>query len=316
MRLKNMTGAALLVLLLTSCNNGELSRSQQQRDSLMTALRQKEASLEERETALNEFIESFNEVETNLDCVAVRQRLIYSTTEKSKGEMQGTQREKINAQIHAINDLMESNRKTIADLEKKLKRSGGKNRKLQKTVETLQAQLARKDEELAALNKKLNALNLQVAQLQTSLDSAMANTGRQSRTIEEQITALHTAYYIVGRGKDLRSANIIDKKGGLLGIGRTSKLTQGFDRSKFTRIDYTKNTSIAVNSKQVRVVTHHPADSYKLDKDPSNKGVVKNLVISDPERFWSVSKFLVIEGNPVEVKNEVSAAATGENGSH
>ena len=302
-----------MALLVASCNNDELSRSKEQRDSLMTVLQQREAAVNERETALNDFIESFNEVEKNLDCVAVRQRLIYSSTEKSKGELQGTQRDKINAQIHAINDLMDQNRKTIADLEKKLKSSGGRNRKLQKTVETLQGQLARKDEELAALNERLDALNLKVAELQTSLDSAMANTGRQSRTIEETTTALHTAFYVVGRSKELRDSKIIDKKGGLLGIGRTSRLSEGFDRSKFTRIDYTKSTMIAVNSRQVRMVTHHPADSYQLERDTKDKNIVTNLVITNAERFWSVSKFLVIEGNPVD-KDKTITSAGGSDG--
>jgi hypothetical protein len=102
MRLKIITLAALTVLLNSSCNNGELERSQQQRDSLMSVLKERESGLTEKESALNEFIESFNEVERNLDCVAVRQHLIYSSTDKSKGEIQGSQREKINAQIASI----------------------------------------------------------------------------------------------------------------------------------------------------------------------------------------------------------------------
>src|SRR5262245_59678110 len=144
MRLKIITLAALTVLLNSSCNNDELARSQQQRDSLMSVLKDRESGLTEKESALNELIESFNEVEKNLDCVAVRQHLIYVSTDKSKGEVQGSQREKINAQIASINALMDENRKTIADLQKKLKNSGSKNKKLIETVATLQGQLAQK----------------------------------------------------------------------------------------------------------------------------------------------------------------------------
>src|SRR5687768_14191497 len=102
MRFKAVTLAAFTMLLTTSCNNDELGRANQQRDSLMTVLKERESNLGEKEKSLNEFIESFNEVERNLDSVAVRQQLIYSSTDKSKGEMQGNQRDKINAQIHAI----------------------------------------------------------------------------------------------------------------------------------------------------------------------------------------------------------------------
>ena len=89
MRLRLVSISAAVLLLATSCNNSELARSKEKNDSLMAVLRQGDANLTDREKSLNEFIESFNEIERNLDCVAVRQHLIYSSTEKSRGEMQG-----------------------------------------------------------------------------------------------------------------------------------------------------------------------------------------------------------------------------------
>jgi hypothetical protein len=310
MRLKLMTMSAAMVLLATSCNNSELTRTKEKNDSLMAVLHQSDANLTDREKSLNEFIESFNDIERNLDCVAVRQNLIYSSTEKSKGELRGSQRDKINSQINSINELMEQNRTTISDLQKKLKRSGGKNKKLEQAVATLTAQLAQKDTELAALNDKLNNLNLKVAQLQTALDSTSMLSSNQSKTIQDQTATIHTAYYLVGRSKELRDSKIIDRKGGLLGIGKTSTLNQNFDRSKFTKIDYTQTLTIPVDSKSVRMVTNHPPDSYRMERDPSDKNIVTSLVIDNPDRFWSVSKFLVIEGNPVKNDKTVSS---GEN---
>lgn len=297
---KTLSFIAAVCLLLPSCKQDELDRSNQQKDSLMTVLQAREASLNEREQSLNEFIDSFNEVERNLDCVAVRQHVIYSSTDKTKGELKGGQKDKINAQISAINDLMDQNRKTIANLQRKLKNSGNKNKKLEETITTLTNQLAQKDAELAALNEKLAALNLQVEQLQTSVDSLSNLSSSQSKTIEENIAAMHTAYYIVGRAKDLREQKVIDKKGGLLGLGRTSQLNDDLNKGKFTRIDYTQTTSIPVNSDDVKIITNHPPDSYRLDKDAKKKNVVRTLTVTDPEKFWSISKYLVISGDPVK----------------
>lgn len=298
MRSIKVTTVACLALLSVSCNQESAQRTERQRDSLLTVLREREAGMQEQENSLNEFIESFNEVERNLDCVAVRQQLIYSSAEKSRGELKGTQRDKINAQIAAINELMDKNRQTIADLQRKLRNSGSRNNKLEKTVATLQAQLEQKDNELAALNQKLNELNLKVNQLQTALDSANALSQSQSKTIAENLAAMHTAYYLVGRSKELREAKVIDRTGGLLGIGKTSRLNEDFDQSKFTRINYTETTTIPVNAKQTRMVTNHPPDSYKMNRSADDRNLITSLVITDPERFWSVSKFLVIEGNP------------------
>jgi hypothetical protein len=107
--------------------------------------------------------------------------------------------------------------------------------------------------------------------------------------------AMHTAYYIVGRTKELKESKLIDRKGGLLGLGKTSRLSANVDNTKFTRIDYTQVSNIPVNSTKVKVITSHPSDSYKLEKDAKNKSLVKNLVITNPEKFWATSKYLVIE---------------------
>jgi predicted nuclease with TOPRIM domain len=289
-----------------ACNQGELDKSNQQNDSLVSVLKQREDELNKREETVNEFISSFNEVERNLDCVAVRQQIIILSADKGRGEIKGNQKEKINAQIKAINELMDSNRKTIAELRKKLKRSAGKNKKLEETIATLTDQLAQKDSELASLNEKLSSLNAQVAQLQTSLDTLNMVNYNQSQTIAANTAALHTAYYLIGKSKDLVEAKVIDKKGGLLGIGKTAKLNENFNREKFTQIDYTLVSTIPVNSEKVKIVTNHPGDSYRLDMDPSDKDLVKTLVITNPERFWSVSKYLVIQGNPVATENSMS----------
>src|SRR5207253_11489062 len=98
--------------------------------------------------------------------------------------------------------------------------------------------------------------------------------------------------------------------GGLLGMGKTSKLSSNFDNSKFTKIDYTQTTVIAVNSDNVKIITSHPTDSYKMENDSKKKGVVRNLVITNPEKFWSASKYLVVEGSPVKVDNSSSSGET------
>ena len=38
-------------------------------------------------------------------------------------------------------------------------------------------------------------------------------------------------------------------------------------------------------------MTSHPADSYSLDKDSNGQYVLR---ITNPDRFWSLSKYLVI----------------------
>jgi hypothetical protein len=311
--MKPLLCVATVATLLTSCNNDQLARTNSQKDSLMTVLRERDTEMRERETSINDFIASFNEVERNLDSVAARQQILYLQADKTRGDVKASQKDKINAQIQAINELMESNRATISELKTKLKGSTKTNAKLKETIATLQSQLMQKDQELAALNEKLTSLNAQVAQLQTSVDTLTAQNNSRSKTIAENTISMHTAYYVVGKTKELRDAKVIDRKGGLLGIGRTSQLRANFDNTRFTKIDYTQTTEIMLNSNNVKIITSHPTDSYRLENDEKKKGYIKSLVITNPEKFWGVSKYLVIEGARGDVDKSVSASGKKEN---
>ena len=62
----------------------------------------------------------------------------------------------------------------------------------------------------------------------------------------------------------------------------------------FTAMDYTKTTEISINGRNAKVITSHPSDSYLLEVDKTNNEIIKNITIINPEKFWSVSKYLVI----------------------
>lgn len=279
---KYMFIAASTLIMMTACKDPQKDEAVvRQRDSLL-------AVIDEREASVNDFISSFNDVERNLDSVSRRQNIIITT---SKSDLKADQKARINEEIKAINDLMEENNKKLKDLNRRLNRSDKKNAQLQKTIQTLTNQLNQKYVELAELNDKLNALNAQVAQLQTTVDTLNMQNAANMQTIADRTNELHKAYYIVGRSKDLEKANLIDKKGGLLGIGKTAKLSDNLDNSMFTKIDYTQTTTIPINSKDMKMVTSHPSDSYTVNKDGKTN---TTLTITNPDKFWSASKYLVI----------------------
>lgn len=274
--------AAATLALMTSCKNPQEDETVvRQRDSLM-------AVINERESSVDDFINSFNEIEHDLDVVTNKQHIILKNSDK---EMKANQKDRINEEIRIINELMDSNSKKIKELNSKLGRSAGKNVKLEKTIQILNNQLAQKYAELAELNQHLNVLNAQVSILQTYVDTLSSANMAQMQTINSKTKELHTAYYIVGSSKELEKANLIDKEGGLLGMGKTSKLSENLDKNMFVQIDYTETTSIPVSSKHMKIITTHPSDSYTLDKTDK---MVNSIVITNPDKFWSTSKYLVV----------------------
>ncbi len=277
--------AATSLTILSACKNEPKQDAQviMQRDSLIKVI-------EERELSVNEFIASFNEVESNLHLVSKKQNVILINSGKP-GDLKANQKTRINNEIQAINELMVANTKVLKQLKGKLKSSDKKNTQLEKTVETLNNQLNLKYFELTALNQKLYVLNAQVAQLEISVDTLFNQNMDQHQTITNQSAELRTAYYIVGKSADLETFELIDKHGGLLGFGETAKLSNNLDKSMFTKIDYNNSTIIPINSKHIKIITTHPTGSFSLDKTGR---MVNNIVISDPEKFWSASKYLVV----------------------
>ena len=288
MKMKKILFIPVAYLLLTSsCNHAELNKSNQSNDSLISVVTA-------RDSSLSRFMDSFNQIEANLDSVAARQQIISVSTNMFQGELKGSKRARINEEITAINYLMTKNRKVIEDLKKKWKGSKNQNAILEKTLSTMNSQLAQKDCELCDMNLKLGGLNLKVIKLLTNIDSLEEQNYLKSIVIDFQTSDLHTAYYIIGESKELKDEKIIDRKGGLLGIGRTSKLKENFDTRRFTKINNTQVTTIPVDGDDVKIITDHPTDSYTLEKDGSKKSRTKNLLITNPDKFWSESKYLVI----------------------
>jgi septal ring factor EnvC (AmiA/AmiB activator) len=241
---------------------------------------------------IDEFVASMNDIETNLNSISEKQASINISA--SNPEMTRSQKERINDEIAAINELMKTNRDKMADLQKKLKRSNSRIGEFEKMVANLSQQIELKDKELADLNTKLSDLNTQVATLNTNVGTLTTQNEEKTRMIDDQTSRLHTAYYTKGTYKELESKNVLTKEGGFLGIGKEQKVTNDFNPDAFAKVDITQTKVIPIESKNAKVITTHPTSSYVLETKEQDKKYVTNLVISDPDQFWKASKYLVV----------------------
>lgn len=279
--------AIAIVFTLSACNQAEVDRMTSQNDSLRTVINAGDASL-------NELLTSFNEIEANLDSVAAKQGIITKDMDAS-GELRRSTADKINAQINDINALMDENRQKVNELNQQLRKSGRSSSQLKKSIALLKNRIETKDKELSELNSKLTAQSVQIVQLTGSVDSLKTESEQKTAIIEEQTAQMNTAYYVVGNNKDLSEANVIDRTGGFIGIGRTSSLNRNIDHTNFTKVDVTNIKYIPVHGKKVKLITKHPADSYSLEYDEADDAMVKGIAITSEEQFWSVSNYLVVQ---------------------
>lgn len=284
------------MLLTVSCNKmkEENARLKSKNDSLLALGYQKD-------TTVMEFVRAFNEIQSNLDSIKMKENIIGQNT-KGGTEVQASAREQITGDINAIYEMLQKNRNMVASLRKKLNSSTVKNKELEKMIENLNQSIIEKDAQIAELKDQLGKLNIKVADLgnqvttlNTNLDNLGADNKAKQQALDEKTAVLNTGYYIIGTSRELMDKKIIDKTGGFIGIGRTKTLTPEFDKSNFTKIDITTLTEIAINKKKAVLLLTHPSGSYKFES--ADKKSVDKLVILNYNDFWNKSKYLVIIAN-------------------
>ena len=281
-----MKKLALLTLcvaaLFASCDmGGGKSALKAENDSLLTALSQRNAELDQIMGTFNEIQEGFqqiNEAENRVDLQAQSGEGV-SPTEKIKDD------------LAFITKTMADNREQIAKLQKQLKNSTYNSAQLKKAIANLQAQLEEKtlqikslQEELAAKNIRISELDDAVAGLTTDVENLSAENEAQSKTVAAQDKALNSAWYVFGTRKELKEQKIL-QKGDVLKNG-------DFNKDYFSQVDIREFKELKLYSKKAELLTTHPASSYKLEKDAKGQYV---LYITNANEFWSVSRFLVVE---------------------
>jgi myosin heavy subunit len=287
--MKKLTFIALVAVFFSSCGgseepNPEMEKLKAEKEALV-----KEATT--KDSTINSFMESINEIEDNLREVKERQGNI-SSSAKNDAELQGNAKERINEDINYINELMEENKNKIANLQSKLKKSNLKIAEFEKTIQRMTEQLAEKDKEISTLREQLEAMNIQITELNKNVDNLKNESAGKTQVIEQQTQKMNTAWYCVGTYKELRDNRVVNKEGGFLGLGKKKILKSDFNQDYFTQIDVTKVSSIPINAKNAKVITNHPSSSYKLELDGKKKA--KSLTITNPETFWRSSKYLVV----------------------
>ena len=275
------------VALLSSC--GEMQRNKSlkaENDSLNLALAERDAELEGIMEAFNEVQEGFrliNEAENRVD-------LNNSSREGA------TAAQKIREDIHFITEKLQDNRNRIAELEEQLKNSKYASSQLKKAITNLKEELAAKTQQIETLQIELASKNIRIAELDDAvagLNQNVADLTAENKAKEAMVAsqdkALNVAWFVFGTSSELKDQKIISKKF----LQKTKVLEDDdFNKDYFTQIDIRTDKEIKLYSKEAKLLTAHPEGTYELKKDA--KGQL-TLVITNPNKFWSVSRYLVIE---------------------
>ncbi|MCD7973415.1 MAG: hypothetical protein LUG18_12275 [Candidatus Azobacteroides sp.] len=274
---------ASILLLVSGCKNTnpkdseELKKLQEENDSLRLAgVKQNEE--------YNEMLSLINEVEDNLRKIKETENYL---TEQSQlgGELNQSARERINNDMQLLAETLQKNKSQISKLQGQLKSSGIKSDELEKRLAALVADIEEKTASIAALQDELERQNIIIVEQGQRIQEQSSTIEQHSQTISHQDKTLNTGYYVFGTKKELEQEKIL-VKGKLM--------QQGYNQDYFTKVDIRELQQVPLYSKKVKMLSTHPASSYKLEKGPDGN---QTLVITNKAEFWSISKYLVIQVN-------------------
>ena len=282
-KIKNFAFFVIIILtnfLVSNCSKGSDDSENSIKDSIENVSSNLNGKLNEKDAAIQELVSSFNEIQENLNAIKEKEKIISKVT--SDGDVKSKE-DQIKEDIQSIYDLMAKNKDRIGSLSKKLKNSKLQIDGLEKMIENMQATLSLKDSEIEELKTKIEGLNVELSSLTTNY-KAVENESNQKTEI------INTAFYAIGTSKELKEKNVITKEGGIIGLGKTTKLSSDFNKEYFTKINIEKTTSINLGAKKIKMLTTHPSSSYKLVGEKP----IEKLEITNTKEFWSASKYLVI----------------------
>ena len=282
-KIKHFAFFVIIILtnfLVSNCSKGSDDSENSIKDSIENVSSNLNGKLNEKDAAIQELVSSFNEIQENLNAIKEKEKIISKVT--SDGDVKSKE-DQIKEDIQSIYDLMAKNKDRIGSLSKKLKNSKLQIDGLEKMIENMQATLSLKDSEIEELKTKIEGLNVELSSLTTNY-KAVENESNQKTEI------INTAFYAIGTSKELKENNVITKEGGIIGLGKTTKLSSDFNKEYFTKINIEKTTSINLGAKKIKILTTHPSNSYKLIGEKP----IEKLEITNTKEFWSASKYLVI----------------------
>jgi hypothetical protein len=253
-------------------------------------------NIHDRDSVINGLLTTFNEIDDNLSFIKTRRGRL--TLEASK-EVNANRKAEILADIRLMDSMLVVSGQHIESLEKRLKDSGVRMQSFENRIAGLNRTISENTTEIAELRRTLEDREMQIADLstkieiyQTVIEEREEEIQQKELTIIDRQNQLNTAWYTMGSFKELKEHGVLSRSGGILGIGSTKTLQKNLDKGYFTVLDIRETKTIPIASKTARIITEHPDDSYELIVED---GLISALVIENPDEFWRISKYAVIE---------------------
>lgn len=262
---------------------------------LMTEKANLNQAINQKDSVLNDVEGTFAQIEDNLKFIREKRHEI--SLEQNEG---GKDRKlAVIEDIKLMNTMIESSNKKIEELQAKLRKSGINSKAMEQRIAALTESIESQNVEIAELKKVIGEKDMNLAELNSKVEDINKVVALKSDTINykqkqivDRVNELNTAHLAMGTFKELKEEGVLTKEGGVLGLGASKSIQENFDNKNFTTLDIRTTKTIPLHTKKARVISEHPVSSYSLIEE---NGQIAYLQIDNPEEFWKISKYAVIE---------------------
>lgn len=278
--------SALIILNFSACT--ETFTRVEHEESIASLLNMEQIK---RDSLERVYIATLDEIDGNLDAIREKHGLLILGP-NSNGDFVEPKKDQIINNITMINGLLEDNKNKIAKLEKSLDKYREGKKELVRSIELAKEKTLIQEKRILDLKQLLTERDFKIEELSFTVLNQNNQINDLSNANKVQETKLNKTYFACGTYKQLKAKKIIKKEGGLLGIRKVKVLNENFDKEEFTEIDKSKTTSISMSGKDPKLITNHPEGTYEMERGSND---ITMLTIKDPENFWRISKYLVVE---------------------
>ena len=281
-----------LSLIMFSCVSNSESVTEESRriDSLQSVLSSKDQAINSLEfqklnddSIVNLYALYIQKIKDNINEINKQELII--NNKKNNSDFIEEDTTDIIKSIKILSKKLQENESMILALNNAVKQEKDKNSQFSSQVTDLREEIAQSNREVYYLKEELNSMN-------ASFEAIFKKYNLQNKKISDLNQKLNEVAYVIGSKSELLDNDVLTKSGGLIGIGKTRKLNSDLNTDYFTYVSKYKLPNIPLGYKTVRLMTAHPASSYRLS---SSNEIIDSLIIINKEDFWRNSKFLVVE---------------------
>jgi chromosome segregation ATPase len=288
-RLRVLAIVATTALVVVACDNGRAAREdslrvvQSQQLQLMGQLSAQKDSLTRVILDADEFIAK---VDSKVSSVkGVRAKGSKGKDLESPIQQQLQNRKEMLARVDALVKRAKQTADELAAAKEREAELKGETVRLQGENDSLRTQLDENQKMVAQFSETIERQAGQIATLETEIKTVGAR--------------LYTAYYIIGREKELLAKGVVVREGGanllIKRFGRTLQQARKLNPELFTQIDQRETQMIVVpdSTKRYRLVSRQNLDHADV-QERDGVTFTGNLKITDINGFWGPTRFLIL----------------------